>query len=62
MKKRTVITTEKREVWVIHRPPASAVQDPHDGEREGSTTVPDLLSQGDMQTDTPTQIQIDEKH
>ena len=61
MKKRTVITTEKREVWVIHHPPVNTAQDPRNGLTEVPGNVPDLLPQGHIQTETPTHIQNDEE-
>ena len=53
MKKKTVITTEKREVWVIHQLPGDAAEHAQNIETEVLRNVPDLVPQREIQSDLP---------
>lgn len=60
MKKKTVITTEKREVWVIRRPSAEKTERDIDGdETESSATA--LISLLDQLGETAAQTNNEER-
>ena len=59
MKKKTVITTEKREVWLIHQLPADTTEEAQHDESEVLRIVPGLP--GDIQSELPSQIQNEEE-